>query len=151
VAASDQGGLRQPKSGTTLKRFTSFVAVGGVGFAVDAAILSALVHGLDWSHYTARAVSFATAVTVTWYCNRHWVFARSADASREYRAYFAVQLVGAVINLGAYVAILETARSLARFPVLPLAGGAVLALLFNYWAAGRWVFHAQAADHDPLA
>ena len=96
-------------------------------------------------------MSFATAVTVTWYCNRHWVFARTSDASREYGAYFSVQLVGAVINLGVYVAILETVRSLARFPVLPLAGGAVLALLFNYWAAGRWVFRSQAADRGPPA
>jgi putative flippase GtrA len=114
--------------------------VGGLGFVVDAAILSALVHVLDWPHYTARAISFAAAVTVTWYCNRRWVFSRSNDRAREYGAYFVVQIVGAVINLGTYALVITLVPSLARLPILPLATGAGLALLFNYSGASRWVF-----------
>lgn len=114
--------------------------MGGLGFVVDAAILSALVHVLDWPHYTARAISFAAAVTVTWYCNRRWVFSRSNDRAREYGAYFVVQIVGAVINLGTYALVITLVPSLARLPILPLATGAGLALLFNYSGASRWVF-----------
>jgi putative flippase GtrA len=135
-----------------LKQFTGFLVVGSLGFVIDAAILSALVHGWGWSHYSARALSFAAAVTATWYCNRQWVFRRTADASREYGTYFGLQFLGAMINLGTYVLILETAQSLTRLPVVPLAGGAALALLFNFWAARRWAFGTpQPVDRNHRA
>lgn len=117
--------------------------MGGLGFVVDATILSTLVHVYGWSHLSARAVSFAAAVTVTWYCNRRWVFARTADRAREYGAYFSVQAIGAVLNLGTYVLVVAMYPPLARLPLLPLAAGALVALLFNYSGASRWVFAAR--------
>ena len=126
--------------GAALGRLPSFATVGAIGFVVDATLLSLLVHAGSWSHYSARAVSFATAVTVTWYCNRHWVFPRTDNVTSEYGAYFGVQTVGAFINLGTYALIITVLPPLAGFPVIPLAIGAALALLFNYWAASRWVF-----------
>lgn len=129
-----------------LRRFSSFAAVGAAGFVVDATILSTLVHASGWSHFAARAVSFAAAVTVTWYCNRRWVFVRADDVTREYGAYFGVQFVGAAINLGTYALLIAVLPTLARLPVIPLAGGAALALLFNYSVASRWVFGAPSAQ-----
>jgi putative flippase GtrA len=121
-------------------RFASFVAVGAIGFAVDASILTVLVTGYGWSNYAARAVSFSAAVTVTWLCNRTWVFVRTDNVRKEYGAYVLTQIVGATINLGGFAALLALFPSLARVPVVPLAGGGILALLFNYFAARRWVF-----------
>ena len=118
--------------------------VGAAGFVVDATILSILVHASGWPHFTARALSFAAAVTVTWYCNRRWVFVRTDDVAREYGAYFGVQFVGAVINLGSYALLIVVFPTLGLIPVIPLAGGAALALLFNYSAASRWVFGAPS-------
>jgi putative flippase GtrA len=115
--------------------------VGVAGFLVDATILSALV-------YTARALSFATAVTLTWYLNRHWVFSPTSDGTKEYGAYFALQALGAAINLGVYALVIAASPSLARYPVVPLAAGAALALLFNYAAAGRWVFAPPPASRS---
>ena len=100
------------------------------------------MHVGGWPHYSARAVSFAAAVTVTWYGNRHWVFARTSNAAFEYGAYFGVQAVGAVINLGTYALIIAIFPALARVPVIPLSVGAAVALLFNYAGASRWVFAA---------
>lgn len=122
------------------RRLSSFAVVGTIGFVVDAGILSALVQSGGWSHYSARAVSFAAAVTVTWYLNRRWVFSPTASRAREYGSYFGVQTVGALINLGTYASVIEIFPSLAGAPVLPLAVGSALALLFNYSAAKRWVF-----------
>jgi putative flippase GtrA len=130
----------------SLGRFRSFAAVGLVGFIVDAALLSTLVHAWGLPHYTARALSFAAAVTVTWFLNRQWVFSRTSDRTREYGAYFGVQVVGAAINLGTYALVIAGVPSLARLPVLPLAAGAALALLFNYSAASRWVFTVSSGD-----
>lgn len=131
-------------SGVERRRLSSFAVVGGIGFIVDAGILSALVQIAGWSHIPARALSFAGAVTVTWYLNRRWVFTPTANRTREYGSYFGVQTVGAVINLGTYAAVIAAFPSLARLPVLPLAIGSAMALLFNYTAAKRWVFAAAA-------
>ena len=141
--AGDSSSPRLP-----LGRLASFAAVGVAGFTVDAAILSTLVHIFSWHHYTARALSFATAVTVTWSLNRHWVFSRTSDSAREYSAYFAVQTAGAVINVGTYALVIALIPSLAQYPVLPLAAGAALALSFNYCAARRWVFAASPASRN---
>jgi putative flippase GtrA len=123
-----------------LRRFSSFVVVGAVGFVVDGGILSTLIHLYGWSHVSARAVSFAVAVTVTWYCNRRWVFSATSDRAREYGAYLGVQAVGALINLGTYLLLIALFPPLARLPLLPFAAGSALALLFNYSGASRWVF-----------
>ena len=72
------------------------------------------------------------------------VLADRATRTREYGAYFGVQAVGAAINLGTYALVIALVPSLARLPVLPLAAGAALALLFNYSAASRWVFAASS-------
>lgn len=96
--------------------------------------------GFAWSHYSARAISFGAAVTATWLCNRRWVFEKTPDARKEYGAYLLTQVVGATINLGGFALLIELVPSLARMPVVPLAGGGILALLFNYFAARRWVF-----------
>ena len=137
---SDRGVSRLAKPDRGLRRLGSFLVVGSIGFVVDATILSLLVHGWGWSPYGARLVSFAAAVSVTWYCNRTWVFTRTPDRVREYGVYFAVQLVGATINLGTYALIIELIPSVARVPVVPLTVGAALALSFNYAAVGRWAF-----------
>jgi len=70
-----------------------FGAIGGVGFLVDASVLTWLVQRARLGLYESRALSFALAVTATWYLNRRFTFARraGADRGREYGRYFAVQ------------------------------------------------------------
>lgn len=121
-----------------------FACIGGIGFALDAGILTLLVTGLGWGVYLARAVSFCTAVTGTWYANRRWVFDCMRCARGEYSRYFAVQTAGAGLNLCVYVALIQCFPSLAAAPVVPLAAGAGLALIFNYLGAARLVFGRSA-------
>lgn len=116
------------------------MGVGAIGFVVDAALLTVLVSGFAWGLYAARAVSFSCAVTVTWICNRNWVFERTADISREYTQYLSMQIVGATLNLGTYVALLELFPALGRWPVVPLAIGGIIALIFNFNVAKHFVF-----------
>jgi putative flippase GtrA len=68
------------------------------------------------------------------------VFERTAHARREYGAYLLTQVAGATINLGCFSLLIELAPSLARMPIVPLAGGAILAMLFNFFIVKRWVF-----------
>jgi len=131
------------------RRFASFILVGSLGFVVDAAVLSLLVHVWGWGPYSARALSFVPAVTATWYCNRRWVFSGTKDPAREYGAYFGAQVVGAAVNLGTYVLVLAAFPVVARFPLLPLAVGSAVALVFNYTAASRFVFATAPTGRGP--
>lgn len=129
-----------------------FVFVGAIGFLIDAGILTLLMTGFGFDHYTARAISFTAAVTATWYMNRRWVFERNAVPmnGREYTSYVVVQIIGAVINLSVFVMVIEFVPRLARLPVIPLAIGAAAALLFNFSAMSRFVFsepHSQKPGH----
>jgi len=130
------------------RRFASFIVVGSLGFIVDAAILSLLVHVWHWGPYPARVLSFVPAVTATWYCNRRWVFSGSRNRAREYGAYFGAQTIGAAINLGTYVLVILVFPEVARVPVVPLAVGSAVALAFNYAAASRWVFVTATTARD---
>lgn len=128
-------------------RLSRFTLVGGVGFMIDAGILTLLVNVLGFGHYGGRAISFTAAVTATWLANRYWVFRTDAslDRRKEYTRYLAVQIAGAAINLCVYVLAIESLPHLARIPVVPLAIGATVALLFNYSASGRFVFTGSSS------
>jgi putative flippase GtrA len=123
-----------------------FGAVGALGFAVDALALTGLVRVVGWGLYEARVLSFALAVTVTWGLNRHFTFAQRAsrDRSREYGRYCLVQVGGALINLGVYAMVLVAWPGLAAWPVLPLAAGSAVAMLFNFVGA-RWFAYCPNA------
>jgi putative flippase GtrA len=129
--------------------FARFAIVGGIGFVVDAGILTVLASWLGLNVYASRAVSFATAVLATWALNRQWVFgslkARHARAvGAEYLRYVIVQTVGALTNLVVFVAVLAAVPGLIRYPVVPLAVGAVAGLLVNFAGARAWVFRRNA-------
>jgi putative flippase GtrA len=125
--------------------FPAFVVVGTVGFAVDATILAILVHEYGWGHYTARVVSFAVAVTVTWLLNRRFVFASARTINRrsEYTRYLTVQGMGMAINFLTYSLCIATNQMMDRWPVIALAVGSIVALLFNYVGARMFVFTGE--------
>jgi putative flippase GtrA len=128
--------------------FPAFVLVGGVGFVVDAAILAILVHGYHWGDYTARVVSFAVAVSVTWLLNRSYVFATARTHNRrsEYTRYLAVQGTGMAINFLVYSICITSSPLMDTWPVLALAVGSVVALGFNYAGARIFVFTGNSKD-----
>ena len=128
--------------------FPAFLVVGGVGFVVDAAVLALLVHGYGWGPYSSRLVSFAVAVTVTWVLNRTFVFAagRTTSRRREYTRYLAVQGAGMAINFGAYSLCIAASPVMSRWPVLALAVGSAIALLWNYAGARWFVFTGDTAN-----
>ena len=124
------------------RRLPGFAIVGAVGFVIDATILTLLMSGAGLDPYSARAISFSAAVTTTWYLNRRWVFghAEVPMTRREYGSYVVVQVIGAAINLLVFVVAITWFDALRDVPVIPLAMGAALALVFNFAASSRFVF-----------
>lgn len=128
-----------------LGRFTRFAAAGGMGFVIEAVLLTWLVTGVGLNLYVGRAISFTTAVTATWAINRRFAFADLASnrKAREYAGYLAVQAAGALINLGVFVLVVAVWSWTKTVPVLPLAVGAGVALVFNFIASSLLVFQGS--------
>ena len=126
-----------------MRRFVRFVMAGAIGFLIEAVVITWLAVGIGMNVFFARAVSFSIAVTATWAINRNCAFAGLGQRrkGREYSAYFLVQITGAVINLGVFAAVIAGWPELAATPVLPLAIGAIIAMIFNFLASRHWVFN----------
>jgi putative flippase GtrA len=115
--------------------FGWFAAAGAAGFIVDAGILTARLRTTQWPLFAARACSFSAAVTITWLLNRKLAFSGGSRfrARTEYAGYFAIQILGAAINLGVFAACIHAFPKLIAWPVIPLAIGAAVAFLCNFF------------------
>ncbi|MDX2471614.1 MAG: GtrA family protein [SAR324 cluster bacterium] len=128
-----------------LIRISRFAAVGGVGFIVDASILTFLMTGLAWNFYLSRAISFSFAVLATWGLNRVVTFKEGSSHSKKKEAgmYYLTQVMGAGINLGVFVLVVLQFPELNLIPVIPLAVGSAVALIFNYSCIQFFVYNGQ--------
>ena len=128
-------------------KFVRFAMVGGLGFCVDGGLMTLLmVSGLEvlW----ARCISFSSAVTVTLLFNRLWTFesARHTGKKKEYLTYFFTQVVGAGINLSLFFILLDKHPLFRSIPLIPLAAGAGLSLMFTFLVSRKIVFRSGTAD-----
>lgn len=130
---------------TTREQATRFAIIGGIGFVVDGGILTVLNSLFGLNPLLARALSFPIAVTVTWYLNRHRTFSerKSRRAAFEWSRYAALNGIGALLNLGVFFWLINRFNTLADTPLLPLAMGASIALVFNFLTAKHLVFRHQ--------
>ncbi|MCB9991893.1 MAG: GtrA family protein [Rhodospirillales bacterium] len=127
-------------SDTGFKRFMRYCLVGGIGFCTDGGLLQLGIHLMGWGVIVARVPSFLIAVLVTWYLNRGFTFRKQHISFREsFPSYIAANAVGLAINFGSYSAGVLFSPFMAQYPLLPLAIGAVLGMVFNFFAA-RWIF-----------
>ena len=125
----------------------SFGVIGGVGFLVDGGILTVLTSWFLVNVYVARGVSFPIATVVTWYLNRSFTFRahKAGNVSKEeYLRYLIVQIGGALLNLAVFIVLVYLFSWMSKFPILPLALGAVFGMIFNYTFSRIWVFRAGA-------
>ena len=132
-------GKRSPDRRRELGRF---VGVGAAGFLTDALVLTLLLRA-GQTVLVSRICSFTCASLLTWWLHRIYTFhAREQRASKggQYVRYIAVQLIGAAINLGVFLAVVAVVPSTLQWPVVPLAIGAVAGLVFNFIGSSIWAF-----------
>ncbi len=123
---------------------TGFLSVGALGFLLDVSVFQTLFM-FGYGPIASRIVSAGAAITLTWYLNRRHVF-RTAQTSRsgpEYARYLVIQSAGLVVNLGVYLAILNSVQALREVPVVALCGGALVAIAFNFLGARYWAFRTE--------
>jgi putative flippase GtrA len=123
-----------------LMQFLRFAVVGTIGFVVDTACVYALrdVFGL----YGAGVVGWAVALTSNWLINRLWTFRGQGGgpAHHQFLRYAAVNVVGFVLNRGAYALMVTYVPMAAQEPILATAAGAVAGLFANYFLSRAVVF-----------
>ena len=124
----------------TLTQAGRFAAIGGIGFVVDGGILTVLnsIYGINLVY--ARLASFSVAVTVTWFLNRQLTFTATANAGQEWGRYAVVNSVGALLNMGVFFWLIYAFEPLAKWPIIPLAIAASIALVFNFLGSRRIAF-----------
>jgi putative flippase GtrA len=128
-------------------RFIRFAVVGTVGFVVDAAVLYALIEGVNLGPLTARLPSFLCAATFTWSLNRRWTFAAGSTGRqlRQWGAYALAMVCGALVNYGCYALVVLILPEAVLTPLVALAAGSLAGLVVNYTLASRVVFVASSA------
>ncbi len=131
-------------SGLLSRRWLRFVAVGAIGFLVDALVLAMAYHWLGWAALPARALSFSVAVLITWQLNRHFTFtaARRLTPMAELVRYLGANLVGLAINAGCYVLLVVSFAWLEARPILALIPAALLAAIVSYRGYSHYVFNS---------
>ncbi len=127
------------------RKLLAFGIVGTIGFGIEAALLSVLI-SVDWSPYSARLVSFPSAVTVTWLLNRRFAFSdrqargNAQETGSQYLRYLLVQTLGALVNVSVFALVVAAEVPMAKHPVVALAIGSAAGLLVNFAGAELWVF-----------
>ncbi|MGO4336909.1 GtrA family protein [Labrys sp. KB_33_2] len=130
-------------------RLCCFALAGFVGFAFDAGILTALVN-LGFDVRLARLVSFACAMVVTWLINRSLAFGDRAgsDIVSEFLRYLSASVLAALVNLGAFMALVTLGGPFARWPVLAVAVAIALSMSLNFWSYLKVVFAPKPRTPD---
>ena len=121
-----------------------FGLVGTGGFLIDSATLQAALHLAGLGLYSGRVLSFAVAVTFTWYCNRRFTFRQRGGLPWrvEWPRFMVLMLPGSAVNYGVYAGLIAFARPAAAHPTLAIAVGSLTAMLLNFVVARRLVFRA---------
>lgn len=123
-------------------QFARFTIVGIIGFLVDSSVLYFCLHGLGFSVYGGRLVSYFMAATSTWYLNRKFTFTCSNGLAptHQWARFVVTNGLGGFINFGIYSVIVTFWSALSFMPLLGVAVGSIAGLGFNFTASRLFVF-----------
>jgi len=132
-------------------RFLRFLIVGGFGFLVSEAVLWLTIHGAGASTTVAWFVSFAAAVTFTWWGNRNLTFgdrkaSGAAGVLQEYVKFVASNALGGAVNFLVFKALDLYAPAPLHLPAVALACGVLAGLVFNFTMSRLVVFRGSSTS-----
>jgi putative flippase GtrA len=125
-----------------MKKLLRFGIAGGIGFLVDAGVLSLLLQTTPLGPFLARLVAIALAMATTWVFNRTFTFDRSGHSlAVEGFRYGSVGVTAALVNYGLYSSLLLTLPDLQPITAMVLATAA--SVLFSFFGYSRFVFRGE--------
>jgi len=120
--------------------FVRFLIVGGVGFAIEATLLTYFATLPYVGAVKGRAISLPVAVLATWWLNRTLTFQSRNNPHRESLLYFLVQMLGAATNFGVFIVLVSAFPTLRSIPVVPLFIASIFGLIVNFGLSKKYVF-----------
>lgn len=129
-------------------RFLRFALVGTAGFVVNWTVLYLALHLAALDKYSGWLVSFLVAVTFTWWGNRTLTFREHAARRgllREWTTFVVANSLGAAVNFGTYFALVTFVRPPLGNPLVAIAAGTMVGLVFNFATSKRFVFRGPSA------
>jgi putative flippase GtrA len=125
-----------------MKKLIRFGIAGGLGFAVDAGLLTLLLHTTPLGPFLARVIAIAVAMAATWVFNRTFTFDRSTHSlAVEGFRYGSVGLTSALVNYALYSMLLLTLPALQPLAALVFATAA--SMFFSFFGYSRFVFRGE--------
>jgi putative flippase GtrA len=123
-----------------LGEFLRFGTVGAIGFCFDAGTVYALSGSIGL--YGAGIAAYFVASSVNWVFNRLWTFRHRAHGAAhvQWARFVAVNLIGFVLNRGAYVALIAETSLARHYPILAVAAGSFAGFGINFLLSRRIVF-----------
>lgn len=121
------------------RHFGGFVAAGIIAFSVDAAVLAALIKGLEWEPFSARLGSVSVAMFAAWQAHRRLTFVvKQPPSIKEFVSYAAVAWTSAAVNYGLYAVILNVRPE--TDPLAALFVASLIAMFVSYFGMRFGVF-----------
>ena len=130
-------------------RFLRFALVGSLGFFVNESALYLCLRLVHLNKDQAWLPAFLVAVTFTWWGNRSFTFpdyAAEKGLLAEWAAFLVANSIGALVNAAVYFALIHLAAEPLNNPLLALAAGTIVGMLFNFVASRRFVFRKKSAQ-----
>lgn len=120
--------------------FLRFGLVGTFGFCLDVAAVYALIPSLGL--YAAGMVAYVIVASINWALNRFWTFSDRVHraAHTQWLRFLAVNLLGFILNRGAYSLLIAAFVLPRHYPILAVAAGAASGFLVNFLLSRRLVF-----------
>ncbi len=132
-------GMRRPANWLQLVRFG---AVGAVGFVVNLAVYTLLVHGAGVEYRVASVAAWIVAVANNFIWNRHWTFdAREGVAHHQAVRFLLVSVVTEIISLLMLTLLVESG-GMSKVPAQAIAVAAATPL--SFLGNKLWSFRAKA-------
>jgi len=129
-------------------RFLKFGIVGTGGFVVNWLVLFAALNFAHLDKYSGWVVAFLVAVTFTWWGNRTFTF-RDAAADNgliyEWARFFLANSLGAACNFLVYVVLVTFVAPPVGDPLVAVAAGTLVGLVFNFTTSQRFVFTRRSS------
>lgn len=121
---------------------THFLSVGLTGLLIDIAFYLLLRDVFGIHHIAAKALSFSTAAVSNWMLNRRYSFVRAEKHNpfAQLPKFFAVSLIGAVINVTLYWQLTAHFAWFATHPIVALCIATVCTSAWNFIASKTLVF-----------
>lgn len=125
-------------SRSLLTKGARFLIVGTIGFLTDAGILWATTTKAGLDPYSARLMSFAVALLVTWTLNSTFTFRNNRKRSKQqFGSYVTVQVSSFGLNYAIYSGVVWLGWTT---PLIALVVASVIAMFYSFSAMNLWVF-----------